>query len=66
MGLLMYNSPGGIIAAAVITQVLAVSAVGLRFYSRRQNGQKFITSDWLILAALLIGAGLAVMEIYGQ
>lgn len=66
MGLRMYNSPGGIIAAAVITEVLAVSCVGLRFYSRRWKRQKITTSDWLILVALVIGTGLAVMEIYGK
>jgi len=65
MGVVMYNSPGGIIAATVITEVLAVTCVVLRFYSRRWRRQKYITSDWLILVALVFGTGLAVMEIYG-
>ncbi|KAM7206458.1 hypothetical protein V8F20_002807 [Naviculisporaceae sp. PSN 640] len=60
-----YDSPGGIIAATVITQILALLAVGLRFYSRRWKRQNFITSDWFILAALFVGAGLAAMQIYG-
>lgn len=60
-----YDSPGGIIAASVVTEILALAAVGLRFYSRRWKRQKYIVSDWLILVALVVGTGLAVMEIYG-
>ncbi|KAM7203992.1 hypothetical protein V8F33_001963 [Rhypophila sp. PSN 637] len=61
----VYSNPGGIIAATVVTQVIALLAVGLRFYSRRCKRQQFIVSDWLIILALIIGAGLASIEIYG-
>ncbi|KAK4206823.1 hypothetical protein QBC37DRAFT_434378 [Rhypophila decipiens] len=65
VGVEIYSNPGGIIAATVVTQVIALLAVGLRFYSRRCKRQQFIVSDWLIILALIVGAGLAAIEIYG-
>ncbi|KAM7213895.1 hypothetical protein V8F06_010714 [Rhypophila decipiens] len=65
VGVEVYSNPGGIIAATVVIQVIALLAVGLRFYSRRCKRQQFIVSDWLIILALIIGAGLAAIEIYG-
>jgi len=61
-----YNNPGGIIAGTVITEGIAVLCVGLRFYARYSKKQSYITSDWLILVALIMGAGLAFIEIYGM
>ncbi|KAH8882054.1 hypothetical protein GQ53DRAFT_787680 [Thozetella sp. PMI_491] len=61
----MYNNPTGVLATSVLLEILAALCVGLRFYSRRRKGQAIMTSDWLILAALIFGTGLAVMEVYG-
>ncbi|OTA99108.1 hypothetical protein M426DRAFT_95697 [Hypoxylon sp. CI-4A] len=65
MGELRYDNPGGIIAGAVILEVLAILSVGLRFYTRRWKHQSVLVTDWLILAAFVFATGLTVIEIYG-
>ncbi|KAI9666005.1 MAG: hypothetical protein M1821_003940 [Bathelium mastoideum] len=60
-----YDNPGGIIAASIILELIAVTCVGLRFLARRKKGVTPITSDWLILSGLVGATGLTVMEIYG-
>ena len=42
-----------IIAMAVILQLLAYLAVGLRFMSRRMKRQKWGIDDWLVTVALV-------------
>lgn len=66
MGNFAYDDPAGIIAGFVVLEILTILCVALRFYSRGWKGQRIITSDWLILAAFIIGTGLTVLEIYGN
>jgi hypothetical protein len=61
-----YDDPTGVIVASAILEAIAILCVGLRFYSRKWKKQNFITSDWLILVALVFGTGLTAMEIYGE
>ncbi|KAI8962345.1 hypothetical protein F5Y11DRAFT_323189 [Daldinia sp. FL1419] len=65
MDKLQYDNPGGIIAGSIILEVIAVLAVGLRFYTRRWKHQSVLVTDWLILVALVFATGLTVIEIYG-
>lgn len=60
-----YGNPKGIIAGSMVSELLATTCVGLRFYSRYRAKAHVIASDWVILAAVLIGTGLTVLEIYG-
>ncbi|KAM0308221.1 hypothetical protein ACHAO8_010203 [Botrytis cinerea] len=60
-----YDNPGGIIAAAVILELLAISFVTLRFLSNHRKGINNTATDWLILAALICSTGLTVIQIYG-
>ncbi|KAI1823225.1 hypothetical protein F4861DRAFT_540218 [Xylaria intraflava] len=61
---IQYHNPPGLLAGTVILWFLATSSVALRFYSRRWKRQRFIISDWLILASSVFGTGLSVLEIY--
>ncbi len=61
-----YDNPKGIIAGAVLMQVMVVLCVSMRFYTRRWQKSQIMISDWLILAAATCGAGLTVIEIYGM
>ncbi|KAI0448615.1 hypothetical protein F5B21DRAFT_496988 [Xylaria acuta] len=64
MANIQYHNPAGLVVGSVILWILATLSVGLRFYSRVWKQQKFITSDWLILASSVFGTGLTVLEIY--
>ncbi len=66
MGRPRYDDPAPLIAGSVILGILAITCVGLRFYSNSRRPQGIITSDWLILPALFLGTGQAAMEIYGE
>lgn len=61
-----YDNPSGIIAVSVVLELLAITCVGLRFYSRYKTNGLTIASDWIILVALVFGTGLTVLEIYGM
>lgn len=61
-----YDNPGGLIAASVILWVLSTTCVAVRCGHRIREGQRFLASDWLILAGSLFGTGLTVLEIYGE
>ncbi|KAI1093973.1 hypothetical protein F5B19DRAFT_491014 [Rostrohypoxylon terebratum] len=65
MGKLRYDNPGGLIAGSVILELIAVLAVGLRFYTRWWKRQRVLVSDWLILVASILATGMTVIEIYG-
>ncbi|KAJ2981941.1 hypothetical protein NUW58_g6557 [Xylaria curta] len=64
MANIRYDTPASLIAGTVVLWVLATAALALRFYSRLWKGQKFITSDWLILVTAIFGTGLTVLELY--
>ncbi|KAI8958939.1 hypothetical protein F5Y11DRAFT_334627 [Daldinia sp. FL1419] len=65
IGIAHYNNPGGLIAGSVILAVASTFVVGLRFHAKKWRGHPILISDWLILAALVFGIALAVLEIYG-
>ena len=48
-----YDNTGGIIAAAVILEVLAVLCTSLRFLSRRMRAQGYRADDWLTVPAMV-------------
>ncbi|KAF2826768.1 hypothetical protein CC86DRAFT_416502 [Ophiobolus disseminans] len=60
-----YDNPDGIIAAAVILEVLTAICVALRLYTRWWKKSKILTAGWLVAAAFVCGTGLTVMQIYG-
>lgn len=60
-----YDSPHGIIAAAVVVQAIVYTLVGLRFKARHQHGRKYHMADWLILIAAFLSTGLSIIQIYG-
>jgi hypothetical protein len=60
-----YDNPAGMIAAAVILEIVTIVCIALRFYTRWWKKSQVFTSDWLILAAFICGTGLTVMQIYG-
>lgn len=66
MGSPHYHNPAGIIAGSVIMEIFSALCVGLRFYTQLWKQQKILTSDWLVLAAIVLATGLTVVEIYGQ
>lgn len=49
----MAESPGKMVALAIALSILAVVAVGLRFYARRIKGTEFAWDDYLIVPALV-------------
>lgn len=49
----MAESPGKMVALAIVLSILAVVAVVLRFYARRIKGTEFAWDDYLILPALV-------------
>jgi hypothetical protein len=59
-----YDSPHGLIAAAVIVQTLVLAMVASRFVSHRMKGLKNHTSDWLITVAGVLSTALAIEQIY--
>jgi len=61
-----YDSPHGLIAAAVIVQTLVLIMLASRFVSHRKRGLTLHTSDWLIIAAGVLTTGLAIEQIYGM
>ena len=61
-----YNNPGGIVAASVILEIIAVGCVCLRLMAVKRVGMSFSVSDYLIVSALVCATGLTVMEIYGM
>ncbi len=61
-----YDNPKGIIAGAVLMQVMVSTLCINAFYTRRWQKSQIMISDWLILAAATCGAGLTVIEIYGM
>jgi hypothetical protein len=61
-----YDSPHGLIAAAVIVQMLVLVMLASRFVSHRKRGLTLHTSDWLIIAAGVLTTGLAIEQIYGM
>jgi hypothetical protein len=61
-----YDNPAGMIAAAVILEIVTIVCIALRFYTRWWKKSQVFTSDWLILAAFICGTGLTVMQIYGK
>lgn len=61
-----YDSPHGLIAAAVIVQTLVLGMIIARFVSHRKRGLSPHISDWLIVAAGLISTGLAIEQVYGM
>ena len=60
-----YDSPHGLIAAAVIVQTLVLLMIGARFVSHKMRGLKFHTSDYLIIVAGILSTALAIEQIYG-
>ncbi|KAF2789755.1 hypothetical protein K505DRAFT_328021 [Melanomma pulvis-pyrius CBS 109.77] len=60
-----YDSPHGLIAAAVIVQTLVFVMIGSRFVSHRKRRLTLHTSDWLIIAAGVLSTALAIEQIYG-
>jgi len=62
----MYEDPAGLIAGSVVLWVAATSCVALRCGNKVRERQKFVTSDWLVMAAWVFGTGLTVLEIYGE
>lgn len=46
-----YQTPGHNIAAGVALSLLTVFIVGVRFQTRRKQGQHFGWDDWLIVPA---------------
>jgi hypothetical protein len=61
-----YDDPIGLVAGSVVMEMVAGLCVGLRFYLKYTKRSKLIMSDWLILAALILGTGLTAMELYGK
>ena len=61
-----YDNPAGLIAAAVIGQVLVYLLVTLRFKTRYRHGRKFFAADWLILLAAILSTGLSTLQIHGM
>ncbi|ORY03052.1 hypothetical protein BCR34DRAFT_605379 [Clohesyomyces aquaticus] len=59
-----YDSPHGLIAAAVIVQTLVLIMISFRFVSHRKRGLGLFTSDWLIIAAGILSTGLAIEQVY--
>lgn len=49
----MAESPGKMVALAIVLSILAVVAVLLRFYARRIKGTECAWDDYLILPALV-------------
>jgi len=60
-----YDNPNGIIAGAVVMEVIAVASVGLRFCTRYLNHSPVLISDRPILIALILAAGFMITEING-
>lgn len=61
-----YDNPSGIIAAAIVLQLIATTAVALRFYSTYKKKPPWEASEWLILGAWFSSLSLVGMEIYGK
>lgn len=59
-----YDNPDGLIAAAVIVQILVLGMVASRFVSHRMKGLKSHTSDYLIIVAATLSTALAIEQIY--
>ncbi|KAL5371989.1 hypothetical protein DPSP01_013835 [Paraphaeosphaeria sporulosa] len=59
-----YDNPHGLIAAAVIVQVLVLLMIGSRFMSHKMKGLEFHTSDYLIIVAGILSTALAIEQIY--
>ncbi|KAG6993785.1 hypothetical protein G7Y79_00051g087050 [Physcia stellaris] len=56
----MAESPGKMVALAIVLSILAVVAVLLRFYARRIKGTEFAWDDYLIVPALAFTIATAV------
>ena len=59
-----YDSPHGLIAAAVIVQVMVLGMIASRFVSHKMKGLKFSVSDYLIIVATILSTALAIEQIY--
>ncbi|KAI1098846.1 hypothetical protein F4804DRAFT_323640 [Jackrogersella minutella] len=60
-----YMRPGHVIAAAIALSVLAIVAVGLRFWARKIQRQPPKADDWLMVPATLVTVGIGIAQIYG-
>jgi hypothetical protein len=61
---MVYDSPGGLIAAAVIMQILVLLMIGSRIVSHNIKGPKSHPSDYLIIVASVLSTALAIEQIY--
>lgn len=59
-----YNDPHGLIAAAVIVQILVLGMIGARFASHKMQGLRFHVSDYPIIVAGVLSTALAIEQIY--
>ncbi|KAJ4351974.1 uncharacterized protein N0V89_007319 [Didymosphaeria variabile] len=59
-----YDSPHGLIAAAVIVQTLVLLMIASRFVSHKMKGLTLHTSDYLIIVAGFLSTALAIEQIY--
>lgn len=55
-----YQTPGHVVAAAVVLPVLDVLVVGLRFYTRRRQRLPLQMDDWLTLPAAVCSILIAI------
>ncbi|KAI1112559.1 plasma membrane protein Pth11-like protein [Nemania sp. NC0429] len=60
-----YQTPGHLVAAAVLFPVLDIVAVTLRIRARMKQKQPLKADDWLILPATLLTIGLGIAIVYG-
>ncbi|KAH8881937.1 plasma membrane protein Pth11-like protein [Thozetella sp. PMI_491] len=60
-----YQTPGHLVAAAVILSVIDITAVVLRIFARKKQKQPFKADDWLMIPATVFTVGIAVDLIYG-
>lgn len=59
-----YDNPDGLIAAAVIVQILVIAMIVSRFVSHKIRNLKYHTSDYLIIVAGVLSTALAIEQIY--
>ncbi|KAF2660948.1 hypothetical protein K491DRAFT_774271 [Lophiostoma macrostomum CBS 122681] len=60
-----YITPGGILAAAIVPTLLAITAVVLRFCARRASKQKVLWDDWLLIPGVAFTTGISIAMIIG-
>ncbi|KAI0179363.1 plasma membrane protein Pth11-like protein [Hypoxylon sp. FL1284] len=60
-----YQTPGHVVAAAVVMSLLDIGAVGLRLWIRVKQRQALKADDWLIIPATLLTIGIGISLIYG-